>query len=190
MTAAVRVVPGQRLLSYADGVRDVYRDAFERPPWNEDAGRADAYLDRLDADVHRPGFTAALALTGEAIVGWATAWDTPESFPADRCYPQVAAALGVQRTQDWLCGAREVDELAVAGHARGTGVGARLLHAVTEDRADGRCWLLTAARATDTLRFYERAGWTAATHPSSSGMSHAALLGPRHPARHLAPRPL
>ncbi|MEV0009880.1 GNAT family N-acetyltransferase [Streptomyces sp. NPDC047973] len=190
MTVAVRVVPVQRLLSYADAVRDVYRDAFGRPPWNEDAGRADAYLDRLGADVHRPGFTVALALAGEAMVGWATAWNTPEPFPTERCYPQIAAALGDRRTQDWLCGAREVDELAVAERARGTGIGARLLHTVTVDRTDGRCWLLTAARARDTLRFYERAGWTVATHPSPSGTSHAAILGPRHPARHLAPRPL
>ncbi|MGV9988043.1 GNAT family N-acetyltransferase [Streptomyces olivaceus] len=190
MTAAVRVVPGQRLLSYAAGVRGVYRDAFGRPPWNEDAGRADAYLDRLASDAGRPGFIAAVAVDGDTVCGWATAWTTPDPLPAVRCYPQIAAALGTDRTQDWLCGAREVDELAVAAQARGTGVGARLLHAVTADRADGRCWLLTAARATDTLRFYERAGWTAATHPSSSGTSHAALLGPHHPARHLAPRPL
>lgn len=190
MTAAVRAVPGQRLLSYADGVWDVYRDAFGRPPWNEAASRADAYLDRLASDVGRPGFTAAIAVDGNTVCGWATAWTTPDPFPAERCYPQVTAALGTDRTREWLCGAREVDELAVAGHVRGTGVGARLLHAVTEDRDDGRCWLLTAARATDTLHFYERAGWTAVTHPSSSGASHTALLGPRHPARHLAPRPL
>ncbi|MBZ6229906.1 GNAT family N-acetyltransferase [Streptomyces olivaceus] len=190
MTAVVRLVPGQRLRPYRDGIRGVYADTFGAPPWNEGPERADAYLDRLDTDINRPGFTAALALDGDAVIGWATAWNTPEPFPTERCYPQVAVALGAQRTRDWVCGAREVDELAVGHRARGTGVGARLLHAVTDDRADGRCWLLTSARASDTLRFYERAGWTVATHPAPGGTSHAALLGPRHPARHLASHPL
>ncbi|GGX93914.1 hypothetical protein GCM10010515_70940 [Streptomyces fructofermentans] len=108
----------------------------------------------------------------------------------ERCYPQIAAALGEQRTRDWLCGAREVDELAVATSARSTGLGARLLRAVTEDRADGRCWLLTSVGATDTLRFYARTSWTAVTHPTPSGANLAAFLGPRHSARALAPRPL
>ncbi|WP_371798551.1 hypothetical protein OG963_05060 [Streptomyces sp. NBC_01707] len=73
---------------------------------------------------------------------------------------------------------------------RGTGLNARLLDTITEDRSDGRCWLLTPARARSAVLFYERAGWTAATHPTPSGAEHAAFLGPRHPARALAPRPL
>ncbi|MER8037202.1 GNAT family N-acetyltransferase [Streptomyces hydrogenans] len=190
MPALVRPASGSHLLAHADGVRAVYVDAFGSPPWGEGPEHADAYLRRLRDDVDRPGFTAALALDGDAVLGWATAWTTPSPFPADRCHPQISVALGEHRTADWLCGAREVDELAVATRAWGTGLGARLLEAVTADRTDGRCWLLTSVAARAVVAFYEREGWTQATHPAPGGAGHAAFLGPRHPARTAAPRPL
>ncbi|MEU6166960.1 GNAT family N-acetyltransferase [Streptomyces tanashiensis] len=190
MTTFVQQLSGRRLLAYAEGVRAVYADAFGSPPWGEGPEQADAYLRRLRDDMDRPGFTAALALDGNAVLGWATAWTTPSPFPTGRCHPQISAALGKHRTADWLCGAREVDELAVATPARGTGLGARLLHAVTADRADGRCWLLTSVAARAAAAFYDREGWTQATHPAPGGAGHAAFLGPRHPARTAAPRPL
>ncbi|ALV53490.1 hypothetical protein ASR50_31485 [Streptomyces sp. 4F] len=59
--------------------------------------------------------------------------DTPALFPTDRCCPQVVAGLGGDRTADWLCGAREVDEPAVRPAAHGTGLTSRLLDAVTAD---------------------------------------------------------
>ncbi|GAA2689830.1 GNAT family N-acetyltransferase [Streptomyces lunalinharesii] len=183
MVTVVEPVSARRLLACAQDVRAVYLDAFSGAPWAEGPAHADAYLRRLAADVDRPGFTAALAVDGNAVVGWATAWTTPRPFPTDRCHPRISAALGEQRTAEWLCGAREVDELAVAAHARDAGLGGRLLHAVTADRSDGRCWLLTSVRATGALAFYERAGWTQATHPAPAGAGHAAFLGPRHPAR-------
>lgn len=183
MPPVVRPASGSFLLSYAAGVRAVYADAFGTPPWTEGPEQARAYVERLAEDVDRPGFTAALALEEGLVLGWATAWTTPAPFPADRCYPLVSAALGERRTSEWLCGAREVDELAVATRARGTGLGARLLDAVTADRSDGRCWLLTSVAARDTLAFYEREGWAQVTHPAPGGAGIAAFLGPRHPAR-------
>ncbi|MEV8315054.1 GNAT family N-acetyltransferase [Streptomyces sp. NPDC059900] len=189
MSAIIRTVSGSRLLLYAEGVRAVYADAFGGAPWREGPEQADGYLRRLRADAARPGFTAALALDGETVLGWATAWTTPRPFPAGRCYPQIAAALGESRTVAWLCGGREVDELAVAGRARGTGAGAALLRTVTADQGDGRCWLLTSVAAEEARAFYERAGWTPATHPAAGGAGHAAYLGPRHPARTAAARP-
>ncbi|MFJ8588987.1 GNAT family N-acetyltransferase [Streptomyces sp. NPDC093595] len=190
MAAVIRVVSGRRLLAHPEGVRAVYADAFGGPPWSEGPEQADAYLERLADDVRRPGFTAALALDGDSVLGWATAWTTPDPFPADRCYPGISAALAERRTAGWLCGAREVDELAVAGRARRTGLGGRLLAAVTEDRADGRCWLLTSVAAREAMAFYRRAGWAQVTHPAPGGTGHAAFLGPRHPARTAALRPL
>ncbi|MET8683245.1 GNAT family N-acetyltransferase [Streptomyces sp. NPDC004732] len=199
MATVIEAVSGSRLLSYAEGIRTAYVDAFGGAPWGEGPEHADGYLRRLAEDVHRPGFTAALALDGdreggagdgEAVLGWATAWTTPRPFPTSRCYPQISAALGEDRTAAWLCGAREVDELAVASRARGTGAGSGLLDAVTRDRADGRCWLLTSVAAGAARTFYERAGWTPVTHPAAGGAGLAAYLGPRHPAGAAAPRPL
>ncbi|MGW6527871.1 N-acetyltransferase family protein [Streptomyces venezuelae] len=190
MAVTVEAVSGSRLLSYADGVRSVYVDAFGGAPWDEGPEHADGYLRRLAADVTRPGFTAALALDGDTVLGWATAWTTPSPFPTSRCYPRIAAALGEERTAAWLCGGREVDELAVSSRARGTGVGTGLLDAVTEDRADGRCWLLTSVAAEEARAFYGRAGWTPVTRPAAAGAGLAVHLGPRHPDRAAAPRPL
>ncbi|MFI6685733.1 hypothetical protein [Streptomyces sp. NPDC050485] len=125
MALLVRPVPGELLLSFAAGIRRVYAEAFAAHPWQEDEAGADRCLARLARDVVRPGFAVALALDRETVLGFATAWTTPDTFPSDRCYPQVSAALGPDRTADWLCGSREVDELAVAGQARGIGLGAQ-----------------------------------------------------------------
>ncbi|XUZ91533.1 GNAT family N-acetyltransferase [Streptomyces sp. HD1123-B1] len=107
------MVPRERLEPHLDGIRSVYASAFGAPPWREDETMATAYLDRLAEDTSRPGFLAALALEGGTVVGFATAWTTPTPFPAGRRYPQIAAALGPDRTRDLLCGGQEVDELAV-----------------------------------------------------------------------------
>lgn len=187
----VRLVEGASLPSYADGIRQVYADVFSEPPWNEDPSAGDRYVERLAADAARPGFTAALAL-GEGTVGgfatrgtvggFATAWTTPDVFPSGRSYGHVAEALGPGRVEGWLCGALEVDELAVSPDARGAGLGAALLSAVTEAAPDGRCWLLTSVRAEATLRFYRRAGWNQVpvSVPGRAGL--VVLLGPGHPA--------
>lgn len=189
MGTEVRLVAGASLPVYADGIRQVYAEVFSAPPWDEDEATAGLYLERLAADAQRPGFTAALAFDGDTVVGFATAWSTPESFPEDRSYGHVAAALGSERTAAWLCGGLEVDELAVTARARGTGLGAALLATVTGPAADGRCWLLTSVRAQGALRFYQRAGWyqVPVTVPGRAALT--VLLGPRHPARPDAPGP-
>lgn len=186
----IRVVPHDALLSHGAALRSVYAKAFCAPPWNEDEERADAFVVRLGSDVRRPGFTAALAFDGRDVVGFATAWTTPTPFPADRCYAQAAAGLGPSRTEEWLCGAREVDELTVHPAAHGNGVAAGLLRAVTEDAPDGRSWLLTSLKATHAMAFYRRQGWAQAIHPSPDGHGIVVFLGPRHPARPLATHPL
>ncbi|MEU5400666.1 GNAT family N-acetyltransferase [Streptomyces sp. NPDC005963] len=183
MKATVSPGPTAELRSWLPAVREVYRDAFGGPPWYADDAEADGYPARLLADAHRPGFGYALALDDEgALVGFATAWTTPEALPMVRCYPQVRAALGPVRTEEWLCGAVEVDELAVVRRARGRGVARALLDTVTADAPDGRSWLLTSVRAADALRFYRRAGWRQVTHPAPDGPSVAVFLGPHHPA--------
>ncbi|MBM7053017.1 GNAT family N-acetyltransferase [Streptomyces durocortorensis] len=183
MTTEVRTVGPGELNRYADGIRDVYASAFAAPPWNEDPAQADVYAERLARDALRPGFTAAVATDGGTVAGFATAWITPEAFPADRSYGQVAEALGAGRTRAWLCGALEVNELAVAPEAHGAGLGAALLEAVTGPAPGGRCWLLTSARAEAALRLYERTGWRRVDAPVPGKAALVVLLGPRHPGR-------
>ncbi|WP_405390780.1 GNAT family N-acetyltransferase [Streptomyces sp. NBC_01102] len=178
-----RTVDGVGVRPYADGIQRVYTDVFSAPPWNEDPATAGLYAGRLAADAARPGFTAAPALDDAGTVtGFATAWTTPDVFPADRSYGHVATALGPDRVAAWLCGAVEVDELAVGPAARGGGLGARLLAAVTETAPDGRCWLLTSVHAEDALRFYRRAGWHRVPAPVPGRAGLTVLLGPGHPA--------
>jgi GNAT superfamily N-acetyltransferase len=190
MGPEIRRVVGSRILRHRDGLRAVYAEAFTGAPWHEDDDAADRYVRRLASDAERPGFVAAVAEVGGEIAGFATAWTTPGFLPSSRSYPQVAAALGPDRTVRWLCGAREVDELAVRPAARGLKLGAGLLDAVTGDVPDGRCWLLTSVRAREALAFYARAGWRQATHPSAEGTGVAVLLGPHHPALGELARPL
>ncbi|MFF9244683.1 GNAT family N-acetyltransferase [Streptomyces sp. NPDC014776] len=189
-TADIRLFHGAELLAHTTGLRSVYRDAFGAPPWNEGEKEEAQFLERLAVDVRRPGFTAVTAEQDGEVVGFATAWTTPAPFPTDRCYPQAAAGLGPDRTVQWLCGARQVDELAVRSAARGSGLGADLLQAVTGDAPEGRAWLLTSVRASRAMAFYRRQGWTQATHPSPDGTGITVFLGPRHPARTLAALPL
>lgn len=179
----VAVVGGGELLARADAVGDGYAEAFGGPPWHEDAAGAARYLERLARDVRRPGFTAALALRGAEVLGFATAWTTLSPFPADRSYAQAAAALGAERTGAWLCGSREVDELVVRPAAQGAGVGAALLDAVTADAPGGRAWLLTSVRSAQAMAFYRRRGWAQVTHPCPGGNGVVVFLDPRHPAR-------
>ncbi|MFR9725113.1 GNAT family N-acetyltransferase [Streptomyces sp. MS19] len=178
MSAVVRQVSAARLLAETEGVRQVYRDAFCTPPWNETPERADAYARRLTADTARPGFTAALAQDADgSVLGFATAWTTPSPFPGGRCYPRAAEAVGATRVAPWLCGARETDELAVRP-------GAALLAAVA-DAARGKCWLLTSARNPAGIAFYRRAGWTQVNRPAPEEAGSVVFLGPAHPARSL-----
>ncbi|MFG2891130.1 GNAT family N-acetyltransferase [Streptomyces sp. NPDC048248] len=182
MAGEVRAVSGRQLESYADGIRAVYTEAFGGPPWAEGPTPGDAYLSRLVDDARRPGFRAALALHEGTVLGFATAWTTPALFPTSRCYPQATAALGAERTMAWLCGAQEIDELAVHTQARGGGLGAGLLGALTAEAAHGRSWLFTSVRAESAVAFYRRLGWRQATHPAPGGNGAAVFLGPHHPA--------
>ncbi|WP_405549414.1 GNAT family N-acetyltransferase [Streptomyces globisporus] len=183
MTTEVRTVQAGAVIRYVGGIRDVYASAFSAPPWNEDPAGADLYAERVARDALRPGFTAAVATAGGTVTGFATAWITPEVFPADRSYGQVAEALGPGRTRAWLCGALEVNELAVAPEAHGGGLGAALLDAVTGPAPGGRCWLLTSVRAEAALRLYERTGWQRVGTAVPGKAALVVLLGPRHPGR-------
>jgi ribosomal protein S18 acetylase RimI-like enzyme len=69
--------------------------------------------------------------------------------------------LGDAVVNERLCGAREVDELAVHADHRGGGIAARLLDASIGPGE--RAWLLTAPHADVALGFYRRLGWTELT---------------------------
>ncbi|MEU6483535.1 GNAT family N-acetyltransferase [Streptomyces sp. NPDC046887] len=150
------------ILTVADQLAEVYAEVFTAPPWQhrDRAETRAAFRARLETDAYRPGFRAVLALSdGGGVDGFATGWTTLAPFRTDRAYPRVTRRLGAERVAELLVGAFEVDELGVREHARGTGLGRRLLGALTEAVPDGRAWLLAWGGAPDTLAFYRRMGW-------------------------------
>ncbi|MEU2285823.1 GNAT family N-acetyltransferase [Streptomyces sp. NPDC013178] len=153
---------GQDVLTVAHELTEAYVEVFTAPPWqHRDAEETRAaFRERLESDAHRPGFRAVLALSDTgAVDGFATGWTTGTPFRSDRAYGKVTRRLGADRVERLLVGAFEIDELGVRPHARGTGLGRRLLSALADAAPDGRAWLLTWNEAHDTLAFYRRLGW-------------------------------
>jgi GNAT superfamily N-acetyltransferase len=151
---------GSDILTIADQITAAYVEVFTAPPWQhrDPAETAAAFRNRLETDAHRPGFHAVVSFSpaGE-VVGFASGWVTQAPFRTDRAYSKVLQRLGAERVDQLLVGAFEVDELAVRGPARGTGLGRTLLTALTT--SVGRAWLLTWNQAHDTLAFYRHVGW-------------------------------
>jgi GNAT superfamily N-acetyltransferase len=153
---------GPDVLALADELSEAYVEVFTAPPWEHRNARRTgaAFRARLETDARRPGFRAVLALSDRGEVnGFATGWITQAPFRTDRAYGKVVRYLGADRVNDLLVGAFEVDELGVRSHARGTGLGRRLLSALTATVGGGGAWLLTWDQAHDTLAFYRRTGW-------------------------------
>jgi GNAT superfamily N-acetyltransferase len=170
----VHRLTGSDVLGVADELVDAYVEVFAEPPWNEDPERARAgFRRRLAVDARRPGFRAVLV----PRAGFATAWTTSAPFRTDRAYPAVSARLGARRVDELLVGALEVDELAVLPRARGSGLGRRLLDAVTADAP--RAWLLTSVQATDAVAFYRRMGWVEPAPEAGSESGVVVFLKPR-----------
>ncbi|WP_157247110.1 GNAT family N-acetyltransferase [Nonomuraea typhae] len=151
-----RLTPA-RARARAGELTGLYREAFRAPPWNEDEAAVAAFGERLRADTRRDAFVAVLAVEEGRPCGFGTAWRTPAPFPRDRSYGELLAALGPEEVKRSLIGALEVDELAVAPHARGRGLAGRLLAELCA--GEPRCWLLTSAEAPDAVGLYERLGW-------------------------------
>lgn len=153
---------GPGILGVLDALSDTYVEIFTAPPWSHRspaAARHD-FRERLKVDAHRPGFRAVVATDESgAVTGFATGWITQAPFPTDRAYGKVLQRLGADRVDELLTGSFEVDELGVRSHARGTGLGGRLLSGITAAAPGGRSWLLTWGRAHDALAFYRRQGW-------------------------------
>jgi hypothetical protein len=64
-----------------------------------------------------------------------------------------------------------------------TGLGRRLLSAVTTTGPEGRAWLLTWDQAHDTLAFYRRTGWTEPAPVPGQETDVVVFLAPAETAR-------
>jgi hypothetical protein len=68
--AVFAVLDGDVAVRLADGLADIYAEAFAAPPHNEPPEAADRFRESLDRHVSRPGFRAAVAWAeGADLVG-------------------------------------------------------------------------------------------------------------------------
>lgn len=162
--ARLERLTGEEALARVGELIEIYSVSFNGPPWYEDGNGIADFANRLSTDARRPGFAAVLASQDGKPAGFGTAWPTQSPFPTGRAYERVRAQLG-DRTETRLVGALEVDELAVSPHARGQGWAARILDLLCAGATD--CWLLTAPKAQDAIRLYERLGWQRLTKPEA-----------------------
>ncbi|MFI6920263.1 GNAT family N-acetyltransferase [Nonomuraea spiralis] len=152
----LELMTGDEALGRRAELMDLYREVFTGPPWNEGEGEVADFGDRFAVDAARPGFRAVLAFGDTGLCGFGTAWTTASPLPVARSYGKVLAALGPEGVDRFLVGALQVDELAVAPHARGRGLAGRILDLLC---GGDRSWLLTSTGAPDAIRLYERLGW-------------------------------
>ncbi|TDD42780.1 GNAT family N-acetyltransferase [Kribbella antibiotica] len=149
------------ILEIADEFTEAYVEVFTAPPFEHrgvEETRA-AFRQRLEGDAHRDGFQAWIERSDDGrIAGFVTGWVTPVPFRTDRSYGSVLKRLGAEQVDELLIGAFEIDELGVSAHARGTGLGRKLLATATAEHP--RAWLLAWNQNFDTLAFYRRIGWT------------------------------
>ncbi len=86
-----------------DGVLDVDAIAFGSPSWNESAERLAGYRTRAIEGTARADFTLAIARNDDGrVVGFATAWTTPDPFPTGRLYDTIADTLDPPVLRDRL----------------------------------------------------------------------------------------
>ena len=162
----VRLIPlrhfGPDILTVAEELTEAYVEIFTAPPWeHRDPGTTrETFRKRLVTDARRPGFRAIVSSSDNGdVTGFVTGWTTQAPFRTDRAYGKVTERLGADRVDRLLVGTFEIDELGVRAHARGTGLGRRLLSELTARAPGGRAWLLTWNEAHDALAFYRRGGW-------------------------------
>jgi ribosomal protein S18 acetylase RimI-like enzyme len=128
--------------------RSVFQDFDDTGTWREQV---------WDRHSTRAGFRMALARQGDALVGFAYGytgefgqWWTDNA--ANVLHPEVAS--------DWLGGHFELVSVGVHETARGSGVGRRLMAALTDGLDHGRWVLMTSSDPDDPARrLYRSCGW-------------------------------
>ncbi|MFD7160070.1 GNAT family N-acetyltransferase [Kribbella sp. NPDC059898] len=176
---------GTEILAIEDQLADAYGEVFSRPPFDRPQDSVAHFLERLAADIRRPGFRGVVAGAEGRVDGFATGWITPTPFRTDRAYGTVLQQFGESAVENLLVGALEVDELGVRPSARRSGLARHLLTLLTRHAPNHRAWLLTPTWATDTVAFYNHLGWHPA-HPNKPG-TVTVFLSPKHPSLHQRP---
>jgi ribosomal protein S18 acetylase RimI-like enzyme len=138
--------------------RDVYQAAFARPPYSRDAAVAASFGETLRRHTTQDGFRCAAALDDATglVVGFAYGYT---SQPGQWWHDQVARALAPRLAREYLDGAFELVELAVAPARQGQRLGSRLHDELLASLPHPTAVLSTMQAETVALRLYQRRGW-------------------------------
>jgi len=110
-----------------------------------------------DRHATRPGFRLARARDGDHLVGFAYGYTGEHG---QWWTDQAARVLPPDVATEWLGGHFELVSIGVLARARGAGLGAALLRAVTDGLPHERWVLMTTDDAGDPARrLYAREGW-------------------------------
>ena len=152
MSVRVEVVEAVAATLVHDELWPLYRDVFG------DFDDPEAWRDHVWArHAARAGFRLALARSGDELVGFAYGY----TGAAGQWWTDSAArVLQPAVASDWLGGHFELVSIGVAETLRGSGVGRRLLAAVTDGLEHPRWVLMTSADPDDPARrLYRSCGW-------------------------------
>ena len=140
-----------------DGFVDVYREAFSGPPYNRQEREVIEFARALPLHTQRPGFRSVAAISGDGeVAGFAYGY---YSLPGQWWHDNVSAALGRERSREWLGDAFQLTELAVRPECQGQRLGSGLHDLLLSGAPNERAVLSTLDSPTRAWDLYQKRGW-------------------------------
>lgn len=155
----VQMIPfgSAELPALLEGILQVYLDAFQGPPYNQDHGGMLAFEAVIQRHVQREGFCGFWAAGPAAeVLGFGYGYT---GGPGQWWYEIVTAGMQPALVSEWFSDYFEFVELAVAPQHQGRGIGGRLHDALLACTARPLALLTTADSDTPALRLYKNRGW-------------------------------
>jgi ribosomal protein S18 acetylase RimI-like enzyme len=151
----IKPIAADELGGLAAALRELYRDCFSEPPWNESALQIDGFPKVLAHQLAQPGMFG-FAAVDDQLLGVVYGRISPPEQPADDFHRSLASQISAELYRELLAPAVVVNELMVHPMARGRGVGRTLLDRFVADHPSA--WLVTHPQA-PARKLYESAGW-------------------------------
>ena len=151
------VLDGDVAVRLADGLADVYAEAFAAPPHDEPPEAAARFRESLARHTALPGFRAAVAWAdGADLVGFGYGHT---SLPGQWWHDRAAAVLPPAQAARWLDAPFVVVELAVRPRCQRRGIGGRLHDLLLDGLPHAGAVLSARGDDADVLRLYDARGW-------------------------------
>src|SRR5690554_5873794 len=140
----------------ADGIADIYCDAFGGPPYHEPESAATDFVDRLRNEAERQAWRLLVAEEDGAPRGFVYGY---ASRPGQWWHDAVTAELPEQLTQHWFTNAFVIVEFAVHTAAQGRSMGTRLLEGILRELPHTTALAMTHWEENPAVGFYRNRGW-------------------------------